>query len=154
MASPEQVASDTGLLNLVLKWLSGVVTVLIGIIWRRNESRFKAIEKKMELKASKSWVEEVDASHDNLKKDFTDHLLANSKEREKFVTYDYFHDYVEKELKPMMTGVAQRVDASQKEIKEKLDALLAQTADVIKRPEYKSDITVLHQKIDTKADKK
>lgn len=153
MAIPEQVANDTGLLNLIFKWLSGALAVLIGIVWKKNENRFKAIEADMKLKASKSCVDQVDALREDSKKELSKHIIEALKQNEKFITYNYFHDYIEKELKPMMTGVANRVDASQKEIKGKLDALLAQTADVIKRPEYKSDITVLHQKIDTKADK-
>jgi hypothetical protein len=145
---PEQIVSS------VFKWLSGGLAVLIGIIWRKNEARFESLESAIGRRATKTWVEEIDAVQDNLKKEFTDHKLTDIQTHEKFITHDYFHEYMEREIKPAMQGIATRVDASQKEIKESLKTLLVQTADVIKRTEYRQDLSQLHQKIDTKQDKR
>ena len=47
------------------------------------------------------------------------------------------YEYLDREIKPWMV-----------DIKHQMDTLVSQTADVIKRTEYKSDIIGLHRKID------
>lgn len=66
-----------------------------------------------------------------------EHIIEDLKAHEDFITHGYMQD----EIKPWLN----RID-------KKMDKLVTQTADVIKRDEYKSDITALHIKIDAVKD--
>jgi hypothetical protein len=67
----------------------------------------------------------------------SDHIMDDLKMHDDFVT----HDYMQAEIKPWLN----RIDS-------KMDTLVTQTADVIKRDEYKADITALHNKIEAVKD--
>jgi hypothetical protein len=150
----DQISSNVAWYEYVFKVFIGVISVLVGILWKKNDSRFTSLETTMILKADKKWIQEIDATQDNLKNDLTGHILDDAREHDKFVSKVDFHAYMEREIKPMVLGIATRVDESQREVKSRLDTLISQTADVIKRPEYKDDLGRLHQKIDTKQDKR
>jgi hypothetical protein len=66
------------------------------------------------------------------KKDLSDHIVDDLKSHEDFVS----HAYVESEIKPWM-----------RDINGKMDLIIQQTADVIKRDEYKKDIGTLYSSI-------
>jgi hypothetical protein len=146
---PDQIGSNAGVIGTILKWLSGALAVLVGIIWKKNESRFKSVEESVKLKANKTWVEEIDAAQDNVKKDFTDHLLENQKQLERFVT----HEYLEKEIKPWIESIETRIGVTLDKLDLKIEKITDATNDIIHRPEYKSEIGVLYQKLEGKMDK-
>lgn len=140
---PEQIVSS------VFKWLSGVVAILIGIIWRKNESRFKSIEAAVDLRAKKHWVDEIDADLEVHKKEHTALLLASQKEYDRFVT----HDYLEKEIKPWIEGAEHRINLSLDKLDLRIEKLTDNSTDLIKRHEYKTEIGVLYQRLEGKQDK-
>ena len=133
----------------VLKWGSMAVAGLIGIIWIKNEKRFEDIEKGVKLKADNSKVDVMFLNATESRNTFQKHLLLESKEHEKFVT----HDYLEKELKPLIDGIGKRTDKQLEKVDEKLEKIMSQTADVIKRDEYTADNNRIYSKIDGKQDK-
>ena len=132
-----------------LKWGSLVVAGMFGVIWRKNEKRFENLESGLKLKSDDSKVNSMNTSIVDNRRNFQDHLLADANEHIKFVT----HDYLEKELKPLIDGIGQRTDKQLEKVDSKLEQIMHQTADVIKRTEYKADINKLHDKIDLKQDK-
>ena len=69
---------------------------------------------------------------DQLKEDLSDHTLSDVKNHKEFIT----HEYVKEDIKPWMA-----------EIDDDLKTLISQTADVIKRDEYKKDIGNLYEDI-------
>jgi len=69
---------------------------------------------------------------DHCEEAIAEHITADQEAHTKFVTFTY----IKEEIKPLLG----RLD-------EKMDTLVTQTADVIKREEYKTDITSLHNRI-------
>ena len=69
---------------------------------------------------------------DQVKADLSDHIMDDLKAHDDFITHDYMQD----EIKPWLN----RID-------KKMDKLVDQTADVIKREEYKKDIGALYSQV-------
>jgi len=133
----------------ILKWGSLFVAGMFGVIWKKNEKRFENLESGLKLKSDDSKVNSMNTSVVENRRNFQDHLLADAQEHLRFVT----HEYLEKELKPLIDGIGKRTDKQLEKVDAKLEQIMHQTADVIKRNEYKSDINKLHDKIDLKQDK-
>jgi len=85
------------------------------------------------------WKLQVGHSKDNadklksLEDKLVEHTIDDANIHQEFVR----HTYIESDMKPWF-----------RKLEEKMDTLIYQTADVIKRDEYKQDITSLHEKID------
>ncbi len=82
------------------------------------------------------WKSLTKQINDNSKA-LTAHIIKDSQKLDNFVSRSYMQD----DIKPWMG----RIDT-------KMNQLVEQTADVIKREEYKSDITALNNKIDAVKD--
>lgn len=133
----------------VLEWGSLFVAGLIGIIWKKNEKRFENLESGLKLKSDKSRVDSMSSNITESMSAFQNHLLLESKDHEKFVT----HDYLDRELKPWIEGIGKRTDRQLEKVDAKLEKIMTQTADIIKRDEYTADNNRIYSRIDTKQDK-
>lgn len=94
-------------------------TLLIGVVWWMwNRMVGDVDELRGELKEQKESI--------------SDHIMDDLKSHEDFVS----HEYLNSEIKPWLN----RID-------KKMDTLVTQTADVIKREEYKKDIGALYSQL-------
>lgn len=73
---------------------------------------------------------------DQVKADLSDHILDDLKAHDQMKDEFVSHDYVKDDIKPWLNA-----------IDKKMDKLVAQTADVIKRGEYKKDIGSLYTQV-------
>ena len=122
----EHLNTDLDWIKDAFRYVWGVILILIGYIWKSQRDQIASVAKK------------VDEHKEN------DHA-----QHKNFVTYDY----LDRELKPWVGDIGNRVDKSLDKLERKIDKVVDQTANVIKREEYKADLNRLYQAIDRKADR-
>ena len=71
-------------------------------------------------------------------KEIEEELSSYKDEQNRLIQIFVTKDYIEKDIKPILNNMD-----------EKMKTLVTQTADVIKRTEYKMDITALHERINS-----
>ncbi len=71
-------------------------------------------------------------------KEIEEELSSYKDEQNRLIQIFVTKDYIEKDIKPILNNM-----------EDKMKTLVTQTADVIKRTEYKMDITALHERINS-----